>query len=149
MNAAKAPTDDIKIRKLVMHSIDKAAIIQKEMYGQASVADSLFPRDAPYCDIDLTPRWDYDFEKANLLNCPDLPAPAPAPEPVPVPLILGLSLGIGLPLLAVIGAVAFYMGKRSGYNKFGEEESKKREGEKTPPSVVGVTEEASGEQRSA
>ena len=24
-----------------------------------------------YCDVDLTPTWDYDLEKAELLNCPD------------------------------------------------------------------------------
>ena len=25
---------------------------------------------APYCDVDLTPQWDYDIEKAKLLRCP-------------------------------------------------------------------------------
>ena len=25
----------------------------------------------PYCDIDFTPKWDYDKEKARLLNCSD------------------------------------------------------------------------------
>merc|ERR1740121_3436357 len=69
MNAARAPTSDIQVRKLIMHSIDKSRIVADELYGQAQVADSLFPKDAPYCDIDLTPRWDYDLEKAKLLNC--------------------------------------------------------------------------------
>jgi len=74
MNAAKAPTDDINVRKVIMHAIDKAAIVSGELYGQAAVADSVFPSDAHYCEIDLTPRWDYDIEKAMLLNCPDVMA---------------------------------------------------------------------------
>ena len=31
--------------------------------------DNVFPRGAPYCDIDLSPRWSYDLEKAVLLSC--------------------------------------------------------------------------------
>mmetsp|Transcript_62234 Transcript_62234/g.110660 ORF Transcript_62234/g.110660 Transcript_62234/m.110660 type:complete len:698 (-) Transcript_62234:195-2288(-) len=73
INAARAPTNNIEVRKLIMHSIDKARIVTEELYGQAKVADSLFPKDAPYCNIDLTPRWDYDLQKAQLMNCqPDL-----------------------------------------------------------------------------
>eukprot|EP00971_Amphidinium_carterae_P046943 924389-Amphidinium_carterae.1 len=52
-----------------MHAVDKASIIDAEMPGMAQVADSLFPKDAPYCNVDLTPRWDYDLEKAQLMNC--------------------------------------------------------------------------------
>jgi len=137
MNAAKEPTDDIEVRRLIMHSIDKAAIVQKEMYGQASVADSLFPRDAPYCDIALTPRWDYDFEKATLMNCPD--TLVSDKDEVDGPLVLGLSLGIGLPVLAgIAGAVCFYVGKNMGYKKFTEENDQRvRAG---PPAVVGAAE---------
>jgi len=39
--------------------------------GLAEPAESLFPKDAPYCGAHLTPRPDYDFEKAKLLNCPE------------------------------------------------------------------------------
>lgn len=70
MNAAKAPTDDIQLRKVIMHAVDKASIVDSELAGSAIVADSLFPKDAPYCNLDLTPRWDYDIEKATLMNCP-------------------------------------------------------------------------------
>merc|ERR1712054_377411 len=69
MNAAKAPTNDINLRKVIMHAIDKASIVDTEMAGSAMVVDSLFPKDAPYCNLDLTPCWDYDLEKAELLNC--------------------------------------------------------------------------------
>jgi ABC-type transport system substrate-binding protein len=134
MNAAKAPTNDIEVRRLIMHSVDKAAIVQKEMYGQAAVADSLFPRDAPYCDVDLTPRWDYDFEKATLMNCPDILLSDE--DEVDEALVLGLSLGIGLPVLAgIAGAVCFKVGMNRGYKKFGEENDQRvRAG---PPAVVG------------
>jgi hypothetical protein len=104
------------------------------MYGQAAVADSLIPRDAPYCDVDLTPRWDYDFEKATLMNCPDVLVSDE--DQVDLALVLGLSLGIGLPVIAVIaGAVCFKVGMNRGYDKFsGENDQRVRAG---PPAVVG------------
>ena len=70
MNTAKTPTDDLQTRKVIIHAVDKASIINKELAGLDETAESLFPKDAPYCDADLTPRPDYDFEKARLLNCP-------------------------------------------------------------------------------
>ena len=69
-NTAKAPTDSIQLRKAMIHAIDKPAIVAKELHGLADPVDGLFPKTAPYCNLDLTPRWDYDFEKAQLLNCP-------------------------------------------------------------------------------
>jgi nickel transport system substrate-binding protein len=69
MNSIKAPTDDIQVRKVIMHAINKAAIIDKEMAGLAEPVDVMFPKTAPYCAVDLTPRWDYDMEKAQILRC--------------------------------------------------------------------------------
>mmetsp|Transcript_35396 Transcript_35396/g.64807 ORF Transcript_35396/g.64807 Transcript_35396/m.64807 type:complete len:724 (-) Transcript_35396:68-2239(-) len=69
MNANKPPTDDLKLRKVIMHAINKAAIIDKEFAGMEQPVDALFPKNAPYCNVDLTPRWDYDFEKAKMLWC--------------------------------------------------------------------------------
>jgi len=139
INAAKSPTDNIHVRKVIMHSVDKSAIVSQDMYEQASVADSLFPRDAPYCDIDLTPRWDYDLEKATLMNCPSqMLSDAPANnKDDDLPLILGLSLGIGIPLLIAIGVISFCMGKRSGYNQFKEPENQSKQTEQNPATVVG------------
>ena len=31
--------------------------------------ENIFSLEAPYCDVDLSPKWDYDFEKAVLLSC--------------------------------------------------------------------------------
>jgi len=68
-NAAKAPTDDIDIRKLIVHALDKGPIIDKHFDSNAEEpAAELFPKTAPYCDVNLVPRFDYDFEKAVLLK---------------------------------------------------------------------------------
>jgi nickel transport system substrate-binding protein len=70
LNTGKAPTDELQVRKIIIHAVDKTAIIKKELAGLAETADSLFPKDAPYSSAVLTPIPDYDFEKAKLLNCP-------------------------------------------------------------------------------
>ena len=69
-NTGKAPTNDLQLRKVIIHAIDKATIIDEVMSGIDAPVDSLFPKDAPYCGADLTPKPDYDLEKAAMLNCP-------------------------------------------------------------------------------
>jgi len=133
MNAAKSPTDNLHLRKVIMHAVDKSAIISKDMYGQASVADSLFPRDALYCDIDLTPRWDYDLEKATLMNCPSQVL-SDSEEDKDLPLILGLSLGLGMPFLIAVGVLCFCIGKKTAYQQLKGEESRSKQ---TEPTVMG------------
>lgn len=94
LNSGKAPLDDIDIRKTIIHAIDKQSIIDGELGGIFKSVDNVFPRDAPYCDVDMTPRWDYDLEKAAFLNCPAPPSRA---------LALGLGLGLGLTSLILVG----------------------------------------------
>jgi len=139
MNAAKSPTDNIHLRKVIMHSVDKSAIVSQDLYGQASVADSVFPRDAPYSDVDLTPRWDYDLEKATLMNCPSQTLSDANTKDEDLPLIFGLSLGLGIPLLIAIGVVSFCIGKRSGYDQFKDRENHSKQMGQNPPTVVGNT----------
>jgi hypothetical protein len=117
-----------------MHAVDKAAIVAGEMYGQAAVADSIFPSDAPYCDIDLTPRWDYDLEKAKLLNCLDVAAAA-TDEDTMAKFMWVWFLICGL-LLLLIGAMCFCFGRSSTYSKFSDQGGQPT-GERTPPSVIG------------
>ena len=69
-NTAKYPTDDLQTRKVIIHAVDKASIVEEVTSGIDAPVDSLFPKDAPYCGADLTPKADYDFEKAVFLNCP-------------------------------------------------------------------------------
>ena len=86
--------DDIDIRKTVVHGVNKVDIIDAEMSGYESPTSQVFSRNAPrgparrplarappggasprrYCDLDLTPHFDYDLEKAQLLSECMLPA---------------------------------------------------------------------------
>eukprot|EP00635_Sarcinochrysidales_sp_CCMP3193_P011410 CAMPEP_0118897868 /NCGR_PEP_ID=MMETSP1166-20130328/5092_1 /TAXON_ID=1104430 /ORGANISM="Chrysoreinhardia sp, Strain CCMP3193" /LENGTH=648 /DNA_ID=CAMNT_0006836947 /DNA_START=52 /DNA_END=1998 /DNA_ORIENTATION=+ len=75
LNAAKAPTDDIDVRKVIVHAVNKNPVIENELGKIEQPVSQLFPITAPYCDVHLLPQFDYDFEKATLLNCP---APAEA-----------------------------------------------------------------------
>lgn len=63
--------DDINIRKVVVHAVNKGPIIERELGGIEEPVSQLFPESAPYCDVDLVPKFDYDLEKALLLNCPE------------------------------------------------------------------------------
>lgn len=69
MNTAKAPTDDINVRKAIIHALDKAFFVEKEFAGLEQPASQLMPVSLPFCDLDLTPKWSYDFVKAASLNC--------------------------------------------------------------------------------
>merc|ERR1712054_603798 len=69
LNGNRAPTDDINVRKAIIHGVNKAAIINERLYGMAEPVSALFPTTAPYSGVDLLPRWDYDLEKARMLNC--------------------------------------------------------------------------------
>lgn len=60
MNANKGPTDDINVRKAIVHGIDKAEFIDQEFAGLEQPINQLLPLTAPYCDVDLNPKWDYD-----------------------------------------------------------------------------------------
>jgi nickel transport system substrate-binding protein len=125
MNAAKAPTDNVQLRTTIMHAVNKANIVDVELVGSSVVADSLFPKDAPYCNVDLTPRWDYDIEKARLINCPTVLTADQADDETDTGLIVGLSLGIGIPVLLIIGGFCFCIGKQRGYTQLSNEGAKK------------------------
>ena len=104
LNTGAPPLDDINVRKTVIHAINKGAIVQKEL-PLASVVDNVFPRGAPYCDVELTPRWSYDFEKAVLLSCGGTSMEFASAENLD--LALGLGLGIPLALVAIIAVVLY------------------------------------------
>ena len=69
LNSGKAPLDDFNLRKTIIHAINKQVIVQDDLAGLQTVVDNVFPIIAPYCDVDLTPRFDYDFEEASFLSC--------------------------------------------------------------------------------
>lgn len=111
INSGKEPTNDISVRKTIIHGVDKAFIITKELGGIGTAVDRVFPPSAPYSSVELTPRWDYDWEKATMLNCPSSGSTDDSDDELA--LALGLGLGLGLPLLAaIIASVVFFMGKK-------------------------------------
>jgi len=101
LNSGKAPLDDINVRKTIIHAIDKKFIIDNELGGIFKPVDNVFPIDAPYCDVDITPRWDFDIEKAQFLNC------LKSDNSV----ALGLGLGLGLTSLVFIILAVSYLQK--------------------------------------
>lgn len=111
LNSGKAPLDDLKLRKTVIHAINKKKIIDDNLGGLFKPVDNVFPKDAPYCDVDITPRWDYDLEKAEFLNClPEMQMQEmSAPEPVDNSLALGLGLGLGISSVLLLLVVATYI----------------------------------------
>lgn len=70
MNTNRPPTDSIETRRAIIHSIDKATFIDEEFAGLEQPVSQLLPYTAPFCNVDLSPKWAFDMEKAQLLNCP-------------------------------------------------------------------------------
>jgi nickel transport system substrate-binding protein len=70
LNTAKAPTDDINVRRAIIHALDKAIFVEKEFAGLEQPASQLMPFSLPYTDVDLTPKLSFDFDKAATINCP-------------------------------------------------------------------------------
>lgn len=99
MNTGKEPTNDYEFRTAVIHSVDKNAFIQKDFAGLERSVSSLLPRTAPYCDVDLNPKWNYDFEKASRINCPE-------GSKLSGGAIAGIAIG-GLFLVALAAFIAF------------------------------------------
>jgi nickel transport system substrate-binding protein len=67
LNSARGPTQSLAVRKAIIHGINKAHIVQKELGGLEEAAHSVFSRNTPYANIDLYPLLDFDAEKAALL----------------------------------------------------------------------------------
>ena len=119
LNSGKPPLDDISIRKTIIHAIDKSEIITRELGELERTVDNVFPLDAPYCDVDLTPRWDYDFEKAVFLNCDSSATSSSADtgSNSSSGLALGLGLGLGLLAITLLAAMIFFYKRSLTYRK--------------------------------
>ena len=70
LNTGRVPTNDISTRRAIIHAINKGKFIEEEFAGIEQPVEQLLPRSSPYCDVDLTPKWSYDMDKAILINCP-------------------------------------------------------------------------------
>jgi peptide/nickel transport system substrate-binding protein len=63
MNNARAPLDDIRVRRALAHAIDRKAVVDGAMFGYGTPIGSHFaPHHPAY--VDLTGRYPYDKEKA-------------------------------------------------------------------------------------
>jgi len=117
LNSGKAPLDDINLRKTIIHAINKQKIVQTDLAGLPTIVDNVFPLIAPYSDVDLTPRWDYDFEKATLLSCEASLSSADSKlakeDDDNDSLALGLGLGLGIPCLLFLVATIMYAKKNA------------------------------------
>ena len=113
INTGNPPLDDINVRKTVIHAINKAQIVNQEL-PLSQVADNVFPRGAPYCDLELSPHWSYDFEKAVLLSCDGTAGNyASASEGSESSTSLALGLGLGIPLALILFAAAYLYSKNA------------------------------------
>ncbi|KAL9190656.1 hypothetical protein ACHAXT_000362 [Thalassiosira profunda] len=115
LNSGAPPFDDINVRKSVIHAISKSNIVEEELSGLASVVDNIFPLTAPFCDVNLTPKWDYDLAHAAMLSCLGpggtsiLSSEASSDDGSNKSLALGLGLGLGIPLaIAAVMAVVYF-----------------------------------------
>lgn len=70
MNTNAEGTKDLETRRAIIHAVDKSRFIKEEFAGLEQPVTQLLPYSAPFCNVDLNPKWAYDFEKAKLLNCP-------------------------------------------------------------------------------
>lgn len=70
MNTNAEGTTDITTREAIIHAVDKARFIKEEFAGLEQPVTQLLPYNAPFSNVDLNPKWAYDFDKAVLLNCP-------------------------------------------------------------------------------
>lgn len=117
-NTGKAPTDDINVRKAIIHAVNKARFIEDEFAGLERPASQLLPLTAPYCNVDLSPKWSYDLAKAEFLNCP-------ASDGLSTGAIVGIAVSalVVALLVAVVGRMIY--GEKKGRPLFAPTESSK------------------------
>ena len=102
------------IWSLVVPNLTCLSLVLLQHYQNS---DNVFPRSMPYCDVDLTPHWDYDLEKAVLLSC-ELETEGAAAAAVASAKAdnksLTTGLAVGLSCVAVVAAfVAFFYMKKA------------------------------------
>ena len=85
MNTNAEHTRDIDTRRAIIHAVDKSRFIKDEFAGLEQPVSQMLPWSAPYCNVDLNPKWSYDFQKALLLHCP-----SPTEKSVPLAVMIGV-----------------------------------------------------------
>jgi len=65
-NLRKAPFNDLRFRKAMMHLLDKNFIVERIMFGLAAPATGPIASTTPFFEPNL-PRYDFDVDKANAM----------------------------------------------------------------------------------
>ena len=60
LNTKRFPTDDITVRKAILHAVDRDAMVKHIFLDVEKRADTLFSPTMPYCDLKLEP---YEFNR--------------------------------------------------------------------------------------
>lgn len=66
LNTARDNLSDIRVRQAVQHATNKDQIISTVLHGMESTADTLFPLDLPFCDVEQV-KYAYDAALATSL----------------------------------------------------------------------------------
>ena len=106
INNKKKPFDDVRVRRALMHAIDRKAFIDGVLEGLAKPIGSHFaPTDAGY--VDLTGMYPYDPEKAKaLLKEAGVPTPLNVTLTLPPPQYARKGGEVVAAMLAKVGVVA-------------------------------------------
>ncbi|XPV75798.1 MAG: nickel ABC transporter substrate-binding protein [Desulfovibrio sp.] len=68
INTNRFPTNDLSVRKAILHAVNKAALVKHIFLNVEKQADTIFSPDNPYCNIGLKP-YEFDTSKtADLLE---------------------------------------------------------------------------------
>lgn len=66
LNLRKEPFNDLRVRKAMMHLLDKSFIVERIMFGLAAPATGPIASTTPFFQADL-PQYEFDVDKANAL----------------------------------------------------------------------------------
>ena len=55
LNTNRFPTDELPVRKSILHAVDKKALVDHIFLGVEKQADTIFAPSMPYCDLGLAP----------------------------------------------------------------------------------------------
>ena len=55
LNTNRFPTNEIAVRKAILHAVDKKALVDHIFLGVEEKADAIFAPSMPYCNLDLPP----------------------------------------------------------------------------------------------
>ncbi|MGI6176361.1 MAG: ABC transporter substrate-binding protein [Christensenellales bacterium] len=66
MNVTNPPFNDVLVRQALAYTIDQSMLETAVFNGLETVADTMFPRTAPYCDVEQT-IYETDLDKAKSL----------------------------------------------------------------------------------